>query len=767
MPQSSPIRIEGRVKVTGAALYTGDFGLHTLTPYLQPREIASPILHALAVQSTIPAGHILSIDTTKAAAIPGVRNILTHLNAPRLHKVRSLMSSEVAKFLPLQNEIVHYHGQPIVLIVAETLDAVRQAASLVEIKYAPEPALLDFEANLPYAKDEKKIGAGDPGQIERGNPEAAFLDAPIRIDHTYATDAAHHNPIEPAATLAHWHAPSEEPIRLTVISSTQFAYGDALILGGAFQLGAKDSLLRIGAQVLTGLELESKVRVIAPVVGGGFGSKGGNSHLVLAAMAAKVAGQPVKLILERPQTFNMMPYRSATRQTVRLGADTSGRISVLHQHSIVQNAETSSFVEPMAEATPHLYDIPHISIRHKSVRLHVNTPGWMRAPGIAPGQFALESALDELATELRMDPIELRLLNYAEHDPETGHEWSSKSLRECYKAGAHSIGWRDRPQQPATLREGDHLIGYGMATAAYPTNQFPATARLTLYSDGTVLAQTSAQEIGQGAITALSQLAAEAFSIPLQNVRLQIGDTTLPMAFMAGGSSTTLSVGSAIEAAAQKLRRRIFSFAISDRQSPLHGARRDDLLFRDASIVDRNNASRAQSLVELLRRNHREPLIAKGIAGRTFGKSPYGRFAFGAQFARVAVYAPTGHIQVTHMSGAFAAGRILNPRTARSQFLGGMIWGLGQALMERTTLDLRHGAWVNTNLGEALVPTNADVPAIDVITIDEDDTRGNALGIKGVGEIGITGVAAAIANAVYNATGRRTRSLPITLDKLL
>jgi len=718
----APVRLEGRAKVTGSARYTGDFADNTLSAYLHPGETPKKMLYAAAVQSTIPAGRVLAIHTETAEKIAGMHAILTHTNAPRLKKARSLMQSELAKYLPLQNDKIHYHGQPIALVIAESSEAAHHAVTLIHATYAESPAHIDFVANLHKAQPEKKVGAGAAGHKERGNPEREFKKSGVQIDQIYTTDPTHHHAMEPGATLAHWHAPSKtESIELTCISATQFVYGDAILLGEAFDLGMRDGMLRLGLQISLGAEMSSKVRVAAPLIGGGFGSKGNNSHLLLAAMAAKHTGHPVKLVLTRPQTFSMMSYRGGVRQHIRLGADSTGRISALMQEGILQSANTGTFVEPIGEMTSHLYDIPNTLIDHQSVRLDVNATGWMRAPGIAPGQFAVESALDELAVKLSIDPVELRLINYAEKDPDTGKEWSSKKLRECYIAGASAIGWHKRNVE---TREGEEAIGYGMATAVYPTNHFPSTARLTLNTDGTVLVQASAQEIGQSTITTLGIIAAEALNLPLAQVRVEVGDTTLPMAFMAGGSSTSLSVGAAILDAAKKLRKK-------------------------------------------MTQTQKRPLSVKGIAGRTFGRSKYGRVAFGAQFARVAVNQQTGKIRVTHMAGAFAAGRILNPRTARSQFLGGMVMGLGQALMEQTSLDLTHGAWVNANLGEAHVPTNADIPEITIQMIEEDDSRGSDLGAKGIGEIGITGVAAAIANAVYNATGKRIRSIPITLDKVL
>ena len=724
MANPTPIRIEGRAKVTGSALYTGDFGEETLRPYLQPGEAGKPLIHAAVFQSGIAKGRVLSIDTEQAEKIAGVHMIVTHVNAPRLKKANSMMQSELARFLPLQNDAIHYRGQPLAILLAESPEAARNASSLITATYEESTAKLDFVENIASAKPLKKVGAGYKGHEERGHPEEDFSKAVKRIDRLYTTDAAHHNAMEPGSTIAHWHAPSAEPVRLTCICSTQFVFGEAILLGEAFDLGIRDGMLRLGLAIGLGAELDAKVRVVAPLIGGGFGSKGNNSHLLLAAMASKLCGHPVKLVLTRPQTFSMMPYRGAVHQRIRLGANAEGRISSLLHESVLQTAETGTFNEPTGEMTAHLYDVANVLIDHCAVRLDVNANGWMRAPGLAPAHFAIESAFDELADELHVDPIVLRLRNYAEKDPATGKEWSSKKLRECYVAGASAIGWHQRSAQPRSQIVGDEAIGYGMATSAYPTNQFPATVRITLHADGTARVQTCAHEIGQGALTTLATIAAEALQLSLEKVQIEIGDTTLPMAFMAGGSSTSLSVGEAILNAAKTLKKK-------------------------------------------LARPHTFPLRAKGIAGRTFGKSSFGRASFGAQFVRVAVQEATGKVRVTHMAGAFAAGRILNARAARSQYLGGMIMGLGHALMEQTSLDLTHGAWVNANLGEAHVPVNADIPEIAIHMIEEDDSRGSALGAKGIGELGIVGTAAAIANAIYNATGKRIRSLPITPDKLL
>jgi xanthine dehydrogenase YagR molybdenum-binding subunit len=761
---NAPVRIDGHAKITGQGLYTGD--VNSFDRYLHPGEAARPMLHAAVVPARIAFGRVLHLDTAAAQALPGVRLVMTPANAPKLKKIRSLLMSEQSKYLPLQDDSVRYHGQPIALVVAESPEQAREGAALVKATYSPQPALLDFEGNLAEAKPVKKVGAGDKAEVKRGEAEEAFAAASIQVDAKYSLQPAHHNALEPGATVAYWHAEDGLANRMTVVSSTQFVYGDAVALGEAFDLGVKDKLPRIVAQVLVGKEFDSAVRVIAPLIGGGFGSKGGANHTMLPAMAAKLLGHPVKLVLKRQDTFSQMPYRGGLDVRLRIGANPDGMLTALVQESLLQSAETASFLEPTSEVTQHLYEVPNFHVTHKALRLNTNSPGWMRAPGVTPGQFVLETAMDELAERLGMDPIDLRLRNYAEVDPESGKEWSSKSLRECYAAGAEHFGWHRR-QSRSQEREGDERIGYGMATAAYPTNQFPATARLVFQVDGTVVAQSATQEIGQGAITSLTHVVATELGLPMNRVRFDIGDTTLPFGAFSAGSSTSLSVGSAIHVAAQMLSERLARIARVDKASPLYLCGLKDIVFREGVLAHRVETARRDPATAVLARAGLGSLEVKGIAGRNFGKSDYARMAFGAQFARVAVNDATGSVRVTHMTGAFAAGRILNARTARSQLLGGMVWGVGHALMEESLRDIHNGAWVNANLAEAHVPTNADAPEIDVIMVPEDDTRGSELGAKGLGEIGITGVAAAIANAVHNVTGRRQRNLPITPDQVL
>ncbi len=764
---TAPVRIDGRAKVTGTGMYTGDVTDTTLAAYLHVGEVAKPMLYAATVPASIAQGRVVSVNVSAALALPGVAAVLTHENAPKLKKVNSLLMSEQSKYLPLQNASVLYHGQPVALVVAASFEIATQAAALVRLEYEAQPALLDFAAHLGEAEPVKKVGANASATEERGEPDVALRLASIRIEQTYSTDAAHHNAMEPGATLAHWHPEDGELNRITVLSTTQFVYGDAVALAEAFDIGHKDKMLRIVSQVAMGRQYASRVRVIAPLVGGGFGSKGGNNHLMLAAMAARVTGHPVKLVLTRQNTFSQMPYRGALEMRLQLGADTEGRLQVLTQHGTIQSSKTASFLEPTAEMTSHLYAVPHLRVPHRALRLDANSPGWMRAPGVTPGQFALESAMDELAVRLKTDPLELRLRNYAEVDPSDGKPWSSKSLRECYAVGAEHFGWHRRVGVRSEEVEGDDHIGYGMATAAYRTNHFPATARVSLLANGTVLAQTAAHEIGQGAITTLSQVVAATLALTLDEVVLEIGDTDLPFGAFSAGSSTSLSVGSALKEASEDLGLQLARIARTDKASPLYRCGLKEIVFREGELRHRVESGRRESAAGLLARHNLPQVQGKGVSGRLFGRSSYARCAFGAQFVRVAVSRTTGAVRVLQMTGAFAAGRILNARTARSQLLGGMVWGIGHALLEQSVLETNHGGWLNSNLAEAHVPVNADVPGIEALLITEDDSRGSSLGAKGLGEIGITGAAGAIANAIFHATGKRLRHLPITPDAVL
>lgn len=748
-------RVEARSKVTGTALYTGDFG---------SSQIKDDLLYAALVQSTVAAGRIAQVDITGAADAPGVRAIITHRNAPRLQRVKTLTSGELDSFLPLQDDCVHYHGQPIAMVVASTPAHAAYAASLISAKYEiTSSAVVSFDEQMSNAAVAKKVGGIAPARKEVGEPETAFSRSPVQLDLTFATAAAHHNAMEPGACIAAWDPKG----RLRAWSATQFVYGDAMALGEAFGFGVLDRKARLGPQLATGRSFKNKVRVIAPLVGGAFGSKTTGTCLILAAMAAKVAGMAVKLVLTRQQTYALMPFRSATRQRIRAGAELDGTLCAILHEATIQMSKNGAFVEPVGEVTPHLYACKHIATTHKVAMLDISAPGFMRAPGVAPGLFGLESMMDELAESLGIDPLDLRLRNYAEADPETGKPWSSKSLKECYLAAAERIGWRERDPRPCSMSEDDALVGYGMASAMYPVNHFPAVVKMSFDARGKILVETAIHEIGQGAITALTQIAAESLGLAPECIHFRFGDTELPFGFITAGSSTLLSTGTAIKEAAQKLLRQLILRAITDKASPLNGCSARVIRSDAGRLYHRDDWQRGESYFALLARHPKRRFETRAVTGRTFGRSPYARFSFGSQFVKVAVHPDTGQVRVRQAVGAFACGRIINPVLARSQLMGGMVWGIGQALFEESSMDTRNGCWVTSNLADALVPTNSDVADLEVLLIEENDERGSSLGAKGIGEIGITGVAAAISNAVFHATGRRVRELPIRLEKLM
>ena len=750
---SAPRRVEGRNKVSGALRYAGDLG---------HREFGPDLHVAVAIISPQASGRILAIDADQALRAPGVRVLLSHENAPRLHKVMSLVSSEIGDILPMQDDVIRYGGQCVALLVADTLENARAAARLVRVRYSdPEPGrafVLDHA--LDRAEERKKAGGGDPGKVEVGRPDEAFASALHTIDMVFETSQHHHNAMEPGAIVAAW----DEDGGLTVHLPTQFCYGEALILGQAFRFGLKDRLPRIVAQVLGGFEFDNKVRVVATMAGGAFGSKNGNVHLLLAPMAAKIANCPVKLVLTRQQVFTMMPYRGATHQRLRLGSDADGRLTALIQDAVVSQGAGGQYVEPAIEIVTKSYACPNMRADTKAVRLDLNAPGWMRGPGACIGAFSLETAIDVLAHQIGIDPLEMRLRNHADVEPDTGHDWSSKSLKECYEAAARRIGWFDRDPAVGSMREGRYLVGYGMASSLYPVRQMPAAARVRLHADGRAIVQSAMHEIGQGSGTAMTQVAADALGLPLAHITVELGDTRLPYGGMTVGSMSTLTNATPIHEAACAVRKALLKRATKDQGSVLYRSDPSALDIVDGRIVASDG--RSEAVAELMAR-HPDGQIEHETISRTLGTKKLGRQTFGAQFAKVLIDPDTMHLRVERLVGAFAGGRPVNPMLVHSQLVGAMVWGLGQALLEETAMDERSGMWMNRSLGEALVPTNADIDGVEAIIIAEDDTRGHPLGIKGMGEIGVIGTAAAIGNAISHATGMRLTELPFRIDRLL
>src|SRR5216683_664322 len=681
-------RIDGVQKVTGAAKYAYEYPVEGVT-YVFP------------VQSTIARGRVVSIDASAARALPGVIAVLSRENAPR---IAPLDDAELAVF---QTDAVAYHGQFVAAVVAGTSEIARQAASLVVVRYEEQPHDVELRADRGDLYTPERLLAGDETDTRSGDVEAALASASVSLDHTYTTPAEHNNPLEPHATIAIW---SDEGV--TLYDANQGAHSIRDTVASAFSLPPE------------------RVRVIAPYVGGGFGSKAfPHPHTILTVMAAQAAGRPVKLALTRQQMFALAGYRTPTIQRMRLGADRNGQLTAIAHDVVEQTATIYEYAEPTAAPTRAMYAAPNRRTTHRLARLDMPVPTIMRAPGECPGMFALESAMDELAIACRLDPIELRIRNEPAVDPESGRPFSSRNLVACLREGAQRFGWAPHDPKPRARRDGPWLIGTGVAASTFSVFQFPATALVQVDHAGNYHVRIDATDIGTGAWTVLTQIAADALEVPPERVHLEIGDSSLPKAGLAGGSAGTVSWGWAIFNAASALR------------AGLHE--------KYGGIVPADG------------------LEASGAFDTNPEAQQFSMHAFGAQFAEVRVNVDTGEVRVPRLLGVFAAGRIINPKTARSQLLGGMTMGLSMALHEVSVLDPRFGDYVNHDFAEYHIATNADVGTIDVTWIDEEDLHVNPMGAKGVGEIGIVGTAAAIANAVYHATGIHVRDLPITLDKLL
>lgn len=733
-------RVDGRAKVTGAGRYSAEIALDNIT-------------YALLVGAHVPSGRISDINTSEAEQAEGVLAILTHRNLERVSQPPLLISllgqpAPGETFFPMQDDIVHYAGQPVAVVIADTLERAQHAATLVHISYEEKPSITILDQGLDHTYEPERIFGGViPGRQERGNVEAALAGADVRIDVTYRFAANHHNPIEPSATTAVWN-------------------GDMLTL--------YDSTMGITATQVTVATLlglsPSKVRVITNFVGGGFGSKAMIwPHVTLAALAARHVGRPVKLALSREQMFFSCGHREEQRQQVTLGASREGHLTAFRHHKLSPTSHFDDWAEPSLGMSAQLYDCPNYEGIYRLIRANTMTPTFTRGPGESTGMFALECTMDELAYELGLDPLELRLRNYADVDPASGNPWSSKGLKECYQRGAERFGWQGRNPAPRSQRDGHWLIGSGMATAVYPVALFMPTqrARARLYADGNAVVQAGTQDFGNGMATVMTQVAADGLGIPLDCVRFEYGDTDLPNTSAAVGSAGAGMVSAAVHNATTVLRNQLIAQAIADDKSPLHNADPNKVVVSDGRMMLRDRPDSGETYGELLLRHRLQDTEALGSWTPPPLDTPYGLATFGAQFAEVAVDADLGLIRVRRMVGVFDLGRVLNTRTARSQLMGGMLWGLGQALLEATYMDSQRGRWANTSLGEYLVAVNADAPDVEVEFVEERDEVVNPLGVKGCGEIGQVGAAAAIANAVFHATGRRVHELPIRIEHLL
>jgi xanthine dehydrogenase YagR molybdenum-binding subunit len=691
-------RVDGRDKVTGRAVYAADVPV-------------AHVAHAVLVTSSIARGRIGAIDTTAASRATGVIAVLTHHNAPRVREAPQAQGPGARHLQLLQTDRVLYSDQPIAMVVADTLERAQHAATLVTARYQVESPVADLAYALGAQYAPHSAGPRGETDSKRGDLEAGLAAADAKITATYTTPNQNHNPMEPHATIAVWQGSD----RLTLYDSTQ----------GVF--GCRERIAEI-----FGLPKE-RVRVINHYVGGAFGCKGTAwSHVGLAALAAKAIARPVKLVVTRQQMFALVGHRPKTVQTLELGCDAAGRLTAVRHDVVSETSQFDEFVEASATTARHLYSCPNVVTSHRLVRVDAPTPTFMRAPGEATGTYALECAMDELAYAAQLDPLELRLRNYATLDEHVEKSYSSKTLRECYRAAAERFGWAGRLAQPRSMRDGRELVGWGIATATYPARHMSASARARIKLDGSVVVQAGTQDLGTGTYTILTQIAAELLGVPVEAVTLQLGDTSLPDAPLSAGSMTAATMGSAIKLVCLDLKRQL-----------------DDV----------------GGVAGLARRGASELTSEVRAEIKPESKS-FSCHAFGAQLVEVRVDEEIGQVRVERMVGAFAAGKILNPKTAHSQLMGGMVWAIAMALEEATVRDRRNARAVTRDLVDYHVPVNADVPAIDVILIDELDPHVDEIGAKGVGEIGITGATAAIANAIFHATGKRVRDLPITIDKL-
>ncbi|WP_017539173.1 xanthine dehydrogenase family protein molybdopterin-binding subunit [Nocardiopsis halophila] len=734
-------RADGRAKVTGAARYSAE--------YAPPGTV-----YAVLVGARIAAGEVTGIDARRALRSDGVLAVLSHLNLPPLaaepHLLPSLAGAAASgqSFFPMRDARVHYAGQPVAMVVADTLERAGHAAELLEVSYRAEPHVTGLEQGREHAYEPERIFAGFlPGRIGRGDVDRGLAEADTVVETVHRLAANHHNPIEPAAATAQW-----QDGRLTVHDSTQ-----------------GPTATRLTVAELLGLP-PSQVRVLAPAVGGSFGSKAMVwSHPVLAAMAARHVRAPVKLAVTREQMFTACGHREEQEHRFTLGARRDGTLTAMRHHKLSPTSPFDDWTEPSLEMPARMYACPNHEGVYRLFRANTMTPAFMRAPGEASGMFVLETAMDELAGELGMDPVELRLRNHCDDDPSTGLPWSSKGLRECYARGAEMFGWHDRAPVPGTRTDGHWLVGTGMASAVYPVYQAmgPQRARVRLYADGRATAETACADFGTGVGAVMRQVAAAALGIGAEQVEARYGDTELPTTVAAVGSAGTGAIASAVHTAASALREQMVARAVADPASPLYGTDPGRVEAAGGRMFPQGGSGGGEAYTDVLRRHMMSDAEALGAWDPPGADGGYAAATFGAQFAEVGVDPDLGLVRVRRMLGVFAPGRVLNAKTARSQLMGGMLWGVGHALLEATRMDPGSGRWANASMGDYLLPVNADAPEVRVEFAEVEDAVVNPLGAKGVGEVGVVGASAAIANAVHHATGRRFRDLPITIEAVL
>ena len=750
------VRVEGREKVTGKAKYSAEFPLPGLT-------------YGVLATSTIAKGKIQRIETAAAMREPGVIAVLTHQNLPKLAKTPNDAQGKKdigapMGFLPMTGDEIFYAAQPVALVVADTIEHATHAAKLVKVTYQKGDPIANFKQPKAELFDPEKVQDGkQKGHTKRGDAQAAFASAPIQLTATYNHPVYNHNPMEPGSTTAHWEAPD----RLTIYESTQ---------------GVTRTQSAVAA--MTGMPRE-QIRVITKYLGGGFGCKGATwPHTILTVQAAKAVGRPVKLALTREQMFTSMGHREDQEQIMQLGATADGKLTSLVHTKKSTTSPWDNYAEPNSKIVDLLYASPTFESSYELARANVMTSTFMRAPGEAPGSFAIECSMDDLAYRVGVDPIEIRLRNYADHDYGTGQQWSSKSLKQCYARGAELFGWSKRNPKPGATRDGRYLVGMGMASASYPVHNSSGTARARLYADGHAVVQAGATDLGTGTYTVMTQVAADSLGLPIEKVRFELGDTQLPTAPNSGGSVAAGTVSSSIFLACQDVWQKLIKAAVIDKKSPLYRAKPEDVAVEKGRLFLKKNPRKGEAFGDLMKRGDMTDIegMAQGKYGSGYEDAAAAKNAdptkkdqagqhsmhsFGAHFCEVRVDMDLGTIRVSKWVSVIGAGRILNAQTARSQIIGGAIFGIGSVLMEETFRDPNFSRYTNADLAGYHVPVNADIPDMTVEFVEEHDPYINAMGVKGIGEIAMVGVAAAVANAVYHATGKRLRDLPLTPDKVL
>lgn len=721
-------RVEGRAKVTGAAKYAAEYELPNLC-------------YGVLVCSTITKGKILSINTTAALKAPGVVDVVSHLNRPPVpgwEKKQEAPRVEGQEFRVFYDNTVYFDRQPVAVVVADTFERATHAASLVKVSYQKETSRTNIKTNLSHttkAKGAKDYTRGDAG---------AWKSAPVQLEAEYTTPFQVHVPMEMHAAVVHWEAP-DKVVLYNKTQATKIAQQDVM---KAFELK------------------EENVAVHSPFVGGAFGSSSRIWPEEMAAiLAAKKTGKPVKVMLRRDETFNMVGYRPTSVQKISIGAQTDGTLVGIRHEAFGSTSQYEKFTERITDPTKALYNCANVSVAYSLVPLDMSTPCWTRGPGETSGSFALESAMDEMSYKLKMDPLRLRLKNFAEKDLEKNKPWSSNALKECYDAGASAFGWKSRNPQPRSMKKEDWLLGMGTAAGIYHANRVPATVSAELRSDGSLLVQTSVADTGPGSATIMTQIAAAAMDIDVKKVEFQWGHSLFPPAPGQFGSQTTASTGSGVHDAVKALQQKIKGLLTAAPHSSFAKASTDGLMFDGGSVSVKDGAK--LSYADVAKELSGQDLKVVNESKPSEEKERYSGYSFAAHFVEVRVHPLTGVVKVTRVVSAVDAGKVMNRKTAESQVYGSAVWGTGIALMEEGVVDHRYGRYVNNDLTNYHVPVNADIPAVQVLFTDKPDTILDPMGAKGLGEIGLVGFAAAVANAVYHATGRRVRELPITPDKLL